>query len=80
MPDAEMFALIMLSIFALTLYVLGIVFAWSVVAEDIVPNSRLLRALSLILCLMSWLGWLLLWVIYGGCDFLKFLYTWIKDG
>jgi len=73
------FCLVFLSTFGLVFYLFGCMIMFFY-AHDNLPNSRILRALSLILVLLSWIGIIIFWVIYIFNHFIKFLYNWIKDG
>jgi len=79
MTSGYIVCLIFLLIFVLIFYSFGclVMFCY---ADENLPDSRFLRALSLILVLLSWIGVIIFWVIYGLNHFIKFLYNWIKNG
>ena len=79
MTSGDMVCLCFVGLGSLILYLFGCLFMFSFADENL-PDSRLLRALSLILVLLSWIGIIIFWVIYIFNHFIKFLYNWIKDG
>ena len=79
MTSGYIVCLIFLLIFVLIFYsfVCLVMFCYS---DENLPDSRFLRALSLILVLLSWIGVIIFWAIYGLNGGIKFLYNWIKNG
>ena len=79
MTSGDIVCLCFVGLGGLILYLFGCLFMFSFADENL-PDSRLLRALSLILVLLSWIGVIIFWAIYGLNGGIKFLYNWIKNG